>query len=115
MVNECEYFEKTFTKLSQLNMHKNTHTPCLLLHQHPHPAFGIVANQLVPVREHQIIPKRENNSWRMNNLDRNGNEPNTSLDIFDTYDRQVKRKRDEHDLGLEIADLYDRNNKKTKI
>ena len=51
-------------------MHKNTHTPSLLLHQHPHPAFGIDAKQLVPVREHQIIPKRENGSWKIKDLDR---------------------------------------------
>ena len=46
MANECEYCGKTFTKLSQLYMHKNTHTPSLLLHQHPHPAAasGLIAH-----------------------------------------------------------------------
>ena len=115
MANECEYCGKTFTKLSQLYMHKNTHTPSLLLHQHPHPAFGIDATkQLVPVREHQIIPKRENGSWKIKDLDRSRKDPNINLGIVDTYDGQVKRKRDEHDSGFEIADSYDRNNKKQK-
>ena len=49
MDNECEYCGKSFKKLSQFYMHKNTHTPSLLLHQHPHPAFGDDAKQLVPV------------------------------------------------------------------
>ena len=59
MDNECEYCGKSFEKLSQLYMHKNSHTPSLLLHQHPHPAFGDDAKQLVPVSAKQSITKRK--------------------------------------------------------
>ena len=41
MVEKCDLCGKLFDKLSQLYMHKQSHTPSLLLHQHPHPAFGI--------------------------------------------------------------------------
>ena len=109
MRNECEYCGKTFEKLSQLYMHKNTHTPSLLLHQHPHPAFGVDAKQVVPVSSNRTLSKPRKDSWR---IDRNVDNKNPTM--VDTYSRSIKRKRDEHDSELEIDDSYDRNNKRQK-
>ena len=53
MVEKCEFCGKTFEKLSQLYMHKQSHTPSLLLHQHPHPAFGMDAKQVALKRERE--------------------------------------------------------------
>jgi len=108
MRNECEYCGKTFEKLSQLYMHKNTHTPSLLLHQHPHPAFGVDAKQVVPVSSNRTLSKPRRDSWRLDkNVDNNPT-------MVDTYSRSIKRKRDEHDSELEIDDSYGRNNKSQK-
>ena len=76
-------------------MHKNTYTLSLLLHQHPHPAFGVDGKQLVPVSTNQIIPKhrkgfKSNDSWRVSNLDRNREQDDTNVDILDPYDRRIK-------------------------
>ena len=119
MINECEYCGKTFEKLSQFYMHKNTHTPSLLLHQHPHPAFGVDAKQIVPVSSNRIDPKHGNDlnskdSWAVQKYDRNRVEYNKKPNIVENYDRRIKRKRDEHDSDLEIMDSYDRNNKRRK-
>ena len=119
MINECEYCGKTFEKLSQFYMHKNTHTPSLLLHQHPHPAFGVDAKQIVPVGSNRIHPKHRNdlNSKDLcvvQNYDRSREEHNKKPNIVETHDRRIKRKRDEHDSDLEIMDSYDKNNKKRK-
>ena len=46
MVEKCDFCGKTFDKPSQLNMDKQSHTPSLLLHQHPHPAFAMDAKQV---------------------------------------------------------------------
>ena len=109
MLNECEYCGKTFEKLSQLYMHKNTHTPSLLLHQHPHPAFGVDAKQVVPVSSNRALSKPRKDSRR---IDRNVDNKNPTM--VDTYSRSIKRKRDDHDSELEIDDSYDRNNKRQK-
>ena len=53
MVEKCEFCGKTFEKLSQLYMHKQSHTPSLLLHQHPHPAFGVDGKQVALKRERE--------------------------------------------------------------
>ena len=50
MVEKCEICGKRFELLSHLYMHKQSHTPNLLLHQHPHPAFGMDTKQ-VALRE----------------------------------------------------------------
>ena len=46
MVWKCEICGKSFELLSRLYMHKQSHTPSLLLHQHPHPAFGMDTKQV---------------------------------------------------------------------
>ena len=106
MLNKCEYCGKTFEKLSQFYMHKNAHTPSLLLHQHPHPAFGVDVKQVVPVSSNRALSKPRRDSWR---LDKNVDNKNPTM--VDTYSRSIKRKRDEHDSELEIDDSYGRNNK----
>jgi len=45
MSGTCDFCVKVFDKLSQLYMHKQSHTPNLLLHQHSHPASGMDTNQ----------------------------------------------------------------------
>ena len=51
MVEKCDLCGKLFDKLSQLYMHKQSHTPSLLLHQHPHPAFGINTGEVTSKRK----------------------------------------------------------------
>ena len=46
MVEKCGICGKRFELLSHLYMHKQSHTPSLLLHQHPHPAFGMDSKQV---------------------------------------------------------------------
>ena len=53
MAEKCEICGRTFKKLSQLYMHKQSHTPSLLLHQHPHPAFGMNTRQVASKRERE--------------------------------------------------------------
>ena len=53
MVEKCEFCGKTFEKLSQLYMHKQSHTPSLLFHQHPHPAFGMDTKQIALKRQRE--------------------------------------------------------------
>ena len=109
MRNECEYCGNTFEKLSQLYMHKNTHTPSLLLHQNPHPVFGVDAKQVVHVHSNRSLSKPRKDSWR---IDRN--EDNKKPNMVNTYSRSIKRKRDEHDSEIEFVDSYDRNSKRQK-
>ena len=59
-------------------MHKNTHTPSLLLHHHPHPAFGDDAKQLVPVNVKQSITKRKIKA-------------DSDHEIDNTHERRIKR------------------------
>ena len=131
MTNECEYCGKSFEKLSQLYMHKNTHTPSLLLHQHPHPAFGEDSKQLVPVNtKHKIkadsahakrikpyIKKRKSDtkikSYTKSLSDDEQRNPN--LKIVDTYERSVKRKRDDNDSVFEMPNSEDRVSKRRKV
>ena len=51
MVEKCDLCGKLFDKLSQLYMHKQSHTPSVLLHQHPHPAFGINTGEVTSKRK----------------------------------------------------------------
>lgn len=51
MVEKCEICGKRFELLSHLYMHKQSHTPSLLLHQHPHPAFGMETKQVALKRD----------------------------------------------------------------
>ena len=121
MSNECDYCVKSFTKLSQLYIHKNTHTPSLLLHQHPHPAFGNDAKQLVPVNEKQSITdlerrikpydkKRKSDTKNLQSLF-DDEQRNSNSKVVDIYDGSVKRKRDDNNSNLEIVNYNDKRRK----
>ena len=103
MANTCDICGKGFKKLSLLYMHKQSHKPSLVLHQHPHPAFGMDANQIVPKR------KREDDEIPSAKKFHEENDP--GLKVVDSYDRD---KDDEYDSGLEVRDEYDRNKEKRK-
>lgn len=97
MDNECEVCGKNYNKLSQLYMHKQTHKPSLILHQHPHPAFGMEATQIVPKRKREDDKLPIGNKFQI--LDRKkDDEDDTDLEIIDSYDR-VEKKREQNERG----------------
>ena len=93
MVEKCEICGKRFELLSHLYMHKQSHTPNLLLHQHPHPAFGMDTKQ-VALREkgNDYLPVA-------NTLQVQSKSSDDSDFEFSSYNkgRRLKRKRSSDD------------------
>ena len=65
MVEKCELCGKAFEKLSQLYIHKQSHTPSLLLHQHPHPAFGMDTKQIALKRQREDDESPASNYYKL--------------------------------------------------
>ena len=126
MAYKCDVCDKGFRSRSTLYMHKQIHKPSLILHHHPHPAFGVDVSQIVPKRK-RIDYSELPNSKRIHE------ENDPGLTIKDSYDRgenrrkRAKVKRDKNrsrkfrkvpsddekdeqaDPGLKVMDSFDRN------
>ena len=90
MVEKCEICGKKFELLSHLYMHKQSHNPSLLLHQHPHPAFGMDTKQVA------LKTERGNNYLPVDNALQVMRKSSDESDFeFSSYnkDRRLKRKR----------------------
>ena len=97
MVEKCEFCGKTFEKLSQLYMHKQSHTPSLLLHQHPHPAFGVDGKQVALKRERENDePSISNKLQIISKLSDDSDFESTSYN----KGKSLKRKRHSDDEAL---------------
>ena len=127
MSEKCDFCGKVFDKLSQLYMHKQSHTPNLLLHQHSHPAFGMDINQATLKREadDQYLPVTKQLQVVKKSSDESDFEPS-----FYNKGKKLKRKRgsddedqdstakrfrekDEDNSGFEVIP-YDRNESKIR-
>ena len=102
MVEKCEICGKKFELLSHLYMHKQSHKPSLLLHQHPHPAFGMDTKQVA------LKTERGNNYLPVDNALQVMRKSSDESDFeFSSYnkDRRLKRKRysDDEEDGKPIA------------
>ena len=116
MVEKCEICGKGFELLSHLYMHKQSHTPNLLLHQHPHPAFGMDTKQ-VALRE-----KGDRYLPVANTLRVQSKSSDDSDFEFSSYNKgkRLKRKRsidDEEDGGPTLKRIREKEatNKRLKI
>ena len=97
MVEKCEFCGKTFEKLSQLYMHKQSHTPSLLLHQHPHPAFGVDGKQVALKREREDDESSISNKLQIiSKLSDDSDFESTSYN----KGKSLKRKRHSDDVAL---------------
>ena len=97
MVEKCEFCGKTFEKLSQLYMHKQSHTPSLLLHQHPHPAFGMDGKQVALKREREDDESSISNKLQIiSKLSDDSDFESTSYN----KGKSLKRKRHSDDVAL---------------
>ena len=88
MTHQCDVCGKDFRSISSLYMHKQIHKPSLILHQHPHPAFGMDGNQIVPKRnraDYSDIP----------NPKKFHEENNSVPTVGDSFDRREKRRKRE--------------------
>ena len=117
MVEKCEICGKRFELLSHLYMHKQSHTPNLLLHQHPHPAFGMDTKQvaLKRGRDNDYLPVANKLQVMRKSSDDSDFE-------FSSYNkgRRLKRKRssdDEEDGGPIVKRIREKEatNKGLKI
>ena len=121
MVEKCEICGKRFELLSHLYMHKQSHTPSLLLHQHPHPAFGMETKQVALKRDRDDDYLPVSNKLQVTRKSSDDSDFETP-----SYNnrKRLKRKRssdDEEDgkpvvkrfQGLEIKP-YDRNERRIK-
>ena len=116
MVEKCEICGKRFELLSHLYMHKQSHTPNLLLHQHPHPAFGMDTKQ-VALRE-----KGDRYLPVANTLRVQSKSSDDSDFEFSSYNKgkRLKRKQssdDEEDGGPTVKRIREKEatNKRLKI
>ena len=128
MVEKCEICGRRFELLSHLYMYKQSHTPSLLLHQHPHPAFGMETKQVALKRE------RDNDYLPVANKLQVTRKSSDDSDFeFSSYNnrKRLKRKRSSDDdedgkpivkkfrekeainTGLDIKP-YDRNERRIK-
>ena len=128
MVEKCGICGKRFELLSHLYMHKQSHTPNLLLHQHPHPAFGMDSKQVALKGEktNDYLPAANTLQVRRKSSD------DSDFEISSyNKSRRLKRKRssdDEEDgehivkriRGREVSNTglkikpYDRNERRIK-
>ena len=127
MSETCDFCGKVFDKLSQLYMHKQSHTPNLLLHQHSHPAFGMDTNQGTVKRERddqylpvanklQVVKKSSDESDFESTVYNKGKRSKRKRGSDDEdQDSNAKRfrEKDEDNSGLEVVP-YDRNESKIR-
>ena len=117
MVEKCGICGKRFELLSHLYMHKQSHTPNLLLHQHPHPAFGMDSKQVALKGEktNDYLPAANILQVRRKSSD------DSDFEISSyNKSRRLKRKRssdDEEDGGPTVKRIREKEatNKSLKI